>query len=60
MSIKNREDLVYATCLLLVKHYRNLAAYEANSGERLGYHTRVITRCCIRKENSAIWGSLKK
>ncbi len=43
MSIKNREDLVYATCLLLVKHYRNLAAYEANSGERLGYHTRVFT-----------------
>lgn len=60
MSIKNREDLVYATCLLLVKHYRNLVAYKKNTGEKLGYHSRIFKHMLHPEENFCYVGKSEK
>ena len=37
-----KNELVFQTCLLLVRYFTNLVEYEKSTGTRIGYHSRIF------------------
>ena len=50
-------DIVYATCLLLVAHFRNLIQFSSNN---LGFHTRVFSHMLHPEKDFVYAGKSKK
>lgn len=56
----DKKELIYQTCLSVVKHIKNLIAYENDTGIRKGYHSRLFQHLLHPEQDFLLLGCSKK
>ena len=55
-----KNELVFQTCLLLVRYFTNLVEYEKSTGTRIGYHSRIFDPLLHPQEQFIFLGKSEK
>lgn len=56
-----KEDVVFKTCLLLIKHFKNLIEYQQKTNQiRVGYNSRIFQHMLHREQHFVVLGNSEK